>query len=162
MHMVKAWQQFDLAICYCAHSGFLSSTFIELHWKRQNIFRSFCRGKQESQNPQNSLPVPLHPTMTNSVFDLDTTSQAQTLVPWDESLYDAPTPGHFGGTPSTQYSFSPSPHPTLQETDQLGFLPLAGWDQEGEYEENPPRYVRHAHASLLGAGKTPVTNSITN
>ncbi|KMU74832.1 hypothetical protein CISG_00762 [Coccidioides immitis RMSCC 3703] len=79
--------------------------------------------------------------MTNSVFDLDTTSQAQTLVPWDESLYDAPTPGHFGGTQSTQYSFSPSPHPTLQGPDQLGFLPLAGWDQEDEYEENPPRYI---------------------
>ncbi|QSS67024.1 hypothetical protein I7I51_03237 [Histoplasma capsulatum] len=79
--------------------------------------------------------------MTNSVFGVDTTSQAQTFVPWNESLDYAPTPGHFGGTPSTQYSVSPSPHRILQEPDQLCFLPLAEWDEEGEYEEDPPRYI---------------------
>ncbi|KAH1971260.1 hypothetical protein KXV92_007769 [Aspergillus fumigatus] len=79
--------------------------------------------------------------MTDSLFSVDTASQPQTPVPWDESSDYAPTPGNFGHTPSTQYSFSPSPHRTLQGPDQLGFLPLAEWQEGGEYEEYPPRYI---------------------
>ena len=55
----------------------------------------------------------------------------------------APTPGNWGRSPATLFSLSPSPHRTLQprQPDQLGFLPWAEWEDGGEYEEQPPKYI---------------------
>ena len=79
--------------------------------------------------------------MTNSLFSVNNASQTRASVPWEENSDYAPTPGFLSRTPVTQYSLSPSPSRALQEPYQLGFLPLAEWDEDAEYEEHPPRYI---------------------
>lgn len=52
--------------------------------------------------------VPLHPADDDeySLFSVDNTSQPHTTVPWDKRSNYGPTPGNFGGTPPTEYSFT--------------------------------------------------------
>lgn len=58
----------------------------------------------------------------------------------------APTPGNFCRTPATLYSPSPAPDCA---TDYLNFLPLAEWQEGGEYDEMPPRYICYTIAWKL-------------
>ena len=49
--------------------------------------------------------------------------------------------------------FSPSPAPLCPtdqvQSDQLDFLPLVEWDQDAEYDEQPPRYICYTIAWKL-------------
>ena len=80
-------------------------------------------------------------TMANSLCS-DDAYQTRTGDPWDENSQYAPTPGYFGRTPTI---FSPSPAPDCAtdqvQSDQLDFLPLVEWDEDVEYDEQPPRYI---------------------
>ncbi|KAH1607615.1 hypothetical protein KXX21_005120 [Aspergillus fumigatus] len=83
--------------------------------------------------------------IANSPFDYDDDPQPPAIDPWVDNSQYAPTPGNFGHSSDTPCSLSPSPHRTLQphQASQLGFLPLAEWEEGGEYDEQPPRYVRY-------------------
>ncbi|KAJ5226336.1 hypothetical protein N7468_007561 [Penicillium chermesinum] len=80
--------------------------------------------------------------MTHSIFS-DDDDQPRIVDPWEESWQYAPTPGNFSSTPATLYSPSPAPYRATDQpqSDQLNFLPFAEWEEGGEYDENPPRYV---------------------
>ena len=80
--------------------------------------------------------------MTNSCFG-DDADQPRTVDPWEESWQYAPTPDNFGSTPATLYSPSPIPYRATDQpqSDQLNFLPFAEWEEGGEYNEQPPRFV---------------------
>ncbi|KAJ5117746.1 hypothetical protein N7448_011378 [Penicillium atrosanguineum] len=88
--------------------------------------------------------------MTNSCFD-DDASQTQMVDPWDGNSEYAPTPGYFGRTPATLYSPSPAPDCATDQlqSDYLDFLPLVEWEEGGEYDELPPRYVSYTIAWKL-------------
>lgn len=87
--------------------------------------------------------------MANSLCS-DDAYQTRTGDPWDENSQYAPTPGYFGRTP-TMFSPSPAPDsPTDQvQSDQLDFLPLGEWDEDVEYDEQPPRYICYTIAWKL-------------
>ncbi|KAJ5808834.1 hypothetical protein N7474_010103 [Penicillium riverlandense] len=86
--------------------------------------------------------------MTNSLFG-DDAYQPQVVDPWDENSQYAPTPGNFSG--ASLYSPSPAPDCTTDQlqSDQLKFLPLVEWRPDGEYDEQPPRYVCYTIAWKL-------------
>lgn len=87
--------------------------------------------------------------MTNSLCDGDA-YQPRAIGEWDENSEYAPTPGYFGRTPS---ALSPTPTPDYATnyvlSDQLEFLPLAEWDEDFEYDEQPPRYISYTIAWKL-------------
>lgn len=89
--------------------------------------------------------------MARNFFSYDDPSQPPAIDPWNENSQYCPTPGNFGSSPTPSYSLSPSPHRTLQprQADQLRFLPLAEWEEGGEYEEQPPRYICYTIAWKL-------------
>ncbi|KAJ5608658.1 hypothetical protein N7528_009225 [Penicillium herquei] len=76
--------------------------------------------------------------MTNSIFS-DDAYQTQTGHPWDEDSQYAPTTGYFGRAPT---AFSPSPSSVCAtnpvQPEQLGFLPLAEWDKDADYDDQFP------------------------
>jgi organic radical activating enzyme len=76
--------------------------------------------------------------MTQSYFAEDA-AHSRMIDPWEY----APTPGNFGSTPATLYSPSPAPYRATEQplSDQLDFLPSAEWEEGGEYDEEPPKYV---------------------
>ncbi|CAI7572660.1 unnamed protein product [Penicillium pancosmium] len=80
--------------------------------------------------------------MTNSFF-ADDAYQPQMVDHWDLNSDYAPTPGQFGRTPATLYSPSPGPNCATDQLqfDHLNFPPLAQWEEGGEYDELPPRYI---------------------
>ena len=79
----------------------------------------------------------------------DDVSLPQAIDPWEGNSQYAPTRGNWGRSPTALYAPSPSLlcslHPNQQ--DQLGFLPLAEWQEGCEYEERPPRYIQ-LHGNL--------------
>lgn len=83
--------------------------------------------------------------ISNSPFDYDDDTQPPAIDLWVDNSQYAPTPGNFGDSSYTPCSLSFSPHRTLQphQASQLGFLPLAEWEEGGEYDEQPLRYVRY-------------------
>ncbi|KAJ5344402.1 hypothetical protein N7452_002406 [Penicillium brevicompactum] len=87
--------------------------------------------------------------MANSIFS-DDAYHPRTGHTWDEDSQYAPTPGHFSRTPSI---FSPSPAPVCVtdpvQSDQLSFLPLAEWDEDIDYDEPSPGYIRYTIAWKL-------------
>ena len=89
-------------------------------------------------------------TMTNSFLD-DDAYQTQMAGPWDGNSDYAPTPGIYGRTPATLYSPSPAPDCATDQPqpDHLNFLPLAEWQEGGEYDEMPPRYICYTIAWKL-------------
>ncbi|OQE13971.1 hypothetical protein PENSTE_c040G02116 [Penicillium steckii] len=88
--------------------------------------------------------------MTNSFLD-DDAYQTQMAGPWDGNSDYAPTPGIYGRTPATLYSPSPAPDCATDQPqpDHLNFLPLAEWQEGGEYDEMPPRYICYTIAWKL-------------
>jgi hypothetical protein len=98
----------------------------------------------------NLLRLPSHTSkMANSIFSDDAYHPGIGHT-WDEDSQYAPTPGHFSRTPSI---FSPSPAPVCVtdpvQSDQLSFLPLAEWDEDIDYDEPSPRYIRYTIAWKL-------------
>jgi hypothetical protein len=87
--------------------------------------------------------------MANSLCS-DDAYETRTGDPWDENSQYAPTPGYFYRTP-TMFSPSPAPdYPTDQvQSEQLDFLPLVAWDEDVEYDEQPPRYMCYTIAWKL-------------
>ncbi|KAK5788085.1 hypothetical protein VI817_009043 [Penicillium citrinum] len=88
--------------------------------------------------------------MTSSFLE-DDVYQTQMVGPWDGNSDYAPTPGNFGRTPATSYSPSPAPDYAIDQLqpDHLNFLPLAEWQEGGEYDEMPPRYICYSIAWKL-------------
>ena len=88
--------------------------------------------------------------MANSVID-DDAYQTQMVDRWDGNSDYAPTPGNFARTPTTVYSPSPAPERATNQLqpDYLDFLPLMEWEEGGEYEQLPPRYVSYTIAWRL-------------
>ncbi|KAJ5100912.1 hypothetical protein N7456_006964 [Penicillium angulare] len=99
--------------------------------------------------------------MTNSVCS-DNAYQARAAHSWDEDSQYAPTPGYYGRTPTV---FSPSPAPVCAtdpvQSDQLNFLPLAEWDEDVDYDEQFPDYIRYTIAWKLMFNKKKV-GSVTD
>lgn len=98
----------------------------------------------------NLLRLPSHTSkMANSIFS-DDAYHPRTGHTWDEDSQYAPTPGHFSRTPSI---FSPSPAPVCVtdpvQSDQLSFLSLAEWDEDIDYDEPSPGYIRYTIAWKL-------------
>lgn len=89
--------------------------------------------------------------MADSLLMYDDVSQPQAIDPWEENSQYVPTPGNWGRSPTALYSPSPSPLRSLHpnQPDQLGFLPLAEWQEGCEYEERPPRYICYTIAWKL-------------
>lgn len=83
--------------------------------------------------------------MTDSLYGNDA-SPPRTVDLWDENSQYAPTPGNFRRTPATSYSPSPAPDCATDQSDHLKFPPLAEWEEGGEYDEQPPRYIYYTIA----------------
>ncbi|KGO69517.1 hypothetical protein PITC_014070 [Penicillium italicum] len=88
--------------------------------------------------------------MANSLFD-DDAYQSRMAGPWEGTSDYAPTPGNFGRTPSNLYSPSPAPNCDMDQLQpsHLEFLSLAEWQEGGEYDELPPRYICYTIAWKL-------------
>jgi hypothetical protein len=88
--------------------------------------------------------------MSFSPFNADDVPQTQPLDSWYQSSQYAPTPGNFGRTP-TPSALSPSPDhiegssPSQPyQSDHLGFVPLAEWDEGRPYDEQPPTCIHYS------------------
>ncbi|EGD96536.1 hypothetical protein TESG_03976, partial [Trichophyton tonsurans CBS 112818] len=75
--------------------------------------------------------------------------ESQGLDPWNDFQY-APTPGYLGEictpsvcSPPDQVLVERFNTPAQAQTGQLGFIPLANWNKEEAYDEQPPTYIHY-------------------